>query len=128
MNERRPRDPHVLPVEDPRKSRAVTSFAHSDEQFDRLRFAKKALSILQPSLRVAVYEGHSFEIDRSRPSGPRWAMVAIPKDVSRAHIAWALADLCGVANKPWLIDTLLHTEPQATPDAVRRVEPASRPS
>lgn len=125
MNERRPRDPHVLPVEDRRQK--LTSFAHSDEQFDRIAFAMRALRILQPSLRVAVYEGRGFEIERGRPSGPRWAMVSIPRDASRAHIAWALADLCGAANQPWLIDTVLHAEPPAVRhdasfDAVRRLD------
>ena len=96
----------------------MRSFAGSDEDFDRIAFAMRALAVLEPTLRVAVYEGRSLEVERGRPSGPRWAMVSIPKDASRAHIAWALADLAGVAHKPWMIDTLLRLD--GSSDAARR--------
>ena len=117
----------MAPIEERRAT--LRTFAHSDEDFDRIGFAMKALAVLGPSQRVAVHEGRTLGVEHGRPSGPRWATVSIPPDASRAHIAWVLADLVGVADKPWMIDTLLHL-PSGS-DAERRVRlgvPSSQPS
>ena len=83
---------------------------------DALGFARRALRILAPfALRtttVAVYEGR-FDVrveqgrDWSGDADARWAMVAIPPGASHERIAVTLAELAGVADVPFVIETLL---------------------
>jgi hypothetical protein len=81
--------------------------------FDRIGFAMRALEILKPrDVTVAVYEGRNeVEVERGRAwgRGPKkeWAMVSIPNHASRESIAIALAKLAGVAEVPYVIETLL---------------------
>lgn len=81
--------------------------------FDRIGFAMRALHILKPAhVTVAVYEGkYEVEVERGRAwgrgPGKEWAMVAIPAHASRESIAVTLAQLAGVADVPYVIETLL---------------------
>ena len=85
------------------------------EAFDRLRYAARVLSILAPRVTVALCPG----ADRLRVeeggaperTGGRWAIVSIPTDASRAHIALALARLAGRAADPYMLDVLLAARP-----------------
>lgn len=84
----------------------------SFEDFDRIAFAMHALRLLKPPLTVAVYPRlTSFAVERGRdlsvdPSGT-WAMLGIPSNASRAHIALAVAELAAPEVRPWLLDLLL---------------------
>ncbi|HVK70400.1 MAG TPA: hypothetical protein VM694_38370 [Polyangium sp.] len=88
---------------------------HDSEEFDRIDFAMRALDRLRPKrLRIAVYKTVStVEIetveDLSR-EGYRIASVGIPPHASREHIAYALAELAGVASVPYVVRTLLALE------------------
>lgn len=100
-------DRSVYIVEERRQLRRETKV----EPFDRIAFAMRCLKILDPRMRVAVYEGR-WELTVERGSGsvkPNWATVSIPRDATREHIAFALAELAGVAGQPWVIDTLVGT-------------------
>ena len=107
VDERKPRTAWVR--EDYRR----VVLAERPSSFDRIAFAMRALSILRPkNLTVAVYEGrHEVEVDRGRAwgrgPGKQWAMVAIPSHASRESIVVALAELAGVADVPYVIETLL---------------------
>lgn len=87
--------------------------AGRSSSFDRIGFAMRALAILKPrDLTVAVYEGrYEVEVERGRQwgrgRGKEWAMVAIPSHATREAIAVALAQLAGVADEPYVIETLL---------------------
>jgi hypothetical protein len=86
------------------------------EAFDRLRYAAHILRILKPKkMRVAMYAGQSgLKIHEGRQYGPRegrWAIVSIPPDASRAHIALSLAKLAGRDDEPYLLDLLMKTRP-----------------
>jgi hypothetical protein len=81
--------------------------------FDRVGFAMRALRVLRPEgLTVAVHPGR-WELrvqrgrDWARGDGARWAIVSIPPDASREHIAIAVAELAGVATEPFMIETLI---------------------
>jgi hypothetical protein len=103
-NEFAPEGRYVEFVEDPRE--------HNAERFDRLAYATRVLRLLAPrgmtvvlcpgTERLVVREGK--ELDPSR--APRWAMVSIPPDASRAHIAVSLARLAGRQGEPFLLDVL----------------------
>jgi hypothetical protein len=83
------------------------------EQFNRISYAKRLLRILSPSrMTVALCPGTeklsvSHGADLGHPSGKRWAIVSIPPDASRAHIAVALAKLAGRDADPYVLDVLL---------------------
>lgn len=83
----------------------------SAEQFDRIAFAMRALRLLKPPMTVAVYpRTRSLSVERGRdlstePSGT-WAMLGIPPNASRAHIALAVAELASPEQRPWLLDLL----------------------
>lgn len=83
------------------------------ERFDRLSFALRALALLKPpQTRVAVYTCRSeirIEQGRDLESGPeaRWALVGIPPDASREHIAVALAGLADALHVPYVLDALM---------------------
>jgi hypothetical protein len=98
--------PHVF-VERERR------FEHEDpEPFDRLAFAMRALSLLRlPRMKIAVYTSVSaLRVERGRElADPEagWALVGIPPGASRARIAMALAELAGVAHRPFVVDLLV---------------------
>jgi hypothetical protein len=85
---------------------------HDLETFDRIAFAMRALDILRPKrLRVALYRTRSsmqVEVvkDVSR-EGYRVASVGIPDHASAAHIAYALAEIAGVASVPYAVQMML---------------------
>jgi hypothetical protein len=82
--------------------------------FDRMAFAMRALRRLPlQHMTVAVYSAISalrVESGRSQRSGgteESWAMIGIPPHASREHIAYALAELAGVASVPYTVQLLL---------------------
>ena len=84
-------------------------------EFDRIAFAMRALRRLRPrGLTVAVYEAVStlhIESWRDlRRRGGSQAIVGIPPDASREHIAYALAELAGVESVPYAVQMLLADE------------------
>lgn len=88
------------------------------EEFDRIAFAMRALDILRPKrLRIAVYSAvSSMQIESSRDlkrEGHSFAMVGIPPHASREHIAYALAELAGVASVPYAVQMLLNADKRA---------------
>lgn len=87
---------------------------HRDgREFDRIAFAMRALRRLRPKrMKVAVYQAVAalhVETGRDlrRGEGATWAMVGIPPHASREHIAYALAELLGVAEVPYAVQMLL---------------------
>lgn len=101
------REPH-FELTDPRRR-----VEHYDsEKFDRIAFAMRALDVLRPKrLRVALYRTTSsmqVEVvnDVSR-EGYRVASVGIPDHASAAHIAYALAEIAGVASVPYAVQMML---------------------
>lgn len=88
----------------------------SSEEFDRIAFAMRALALLRPPMTVAVYpktSGLSVEQGRdlcAEPAGT-WAMLGIPPNASRAHIALAVAELAPEGRRPWLLDLLVRAGP-----------------
>jgi hypothetical protein len=80
-----------------------------EERFSRLDFAMRVLDILNPQVHVTLYSAlRHLQIQRGRDfaRGPdaSWALVAIPPKASRYHIAFALAELAGKANHPYVVD------------------------
>jgi hypothetical protein len=85
----------------------------SSDAFDRLAFAMRVLAILRPRMTVAVYarQRHlKIESGRDLANDPNgmWAMVGIPPNASKEHIARALAELAGCANAPFIVDLIAH--------------------
>ncbi len=83
--------------------------ATDEERFSRLDFAMRVLDILNPEVHVTLYSAlRHLQIHRGRDfaRGPdaSWALVAIPPKASRYHIAFALAELAGKANHPYVVD------------------------
>jgi hypothetical protein len=88
------------------------------EEFDRIAFAMRALEILRPKrVRIAVYAAvSSMQIEATedlKREGFRFAMVGIPPHASREHIAYALAELAGVASVPYAVQMLLGADKRA---------------
>ena len=108
--------PHRLHLEDPRRDEA--RFEASDEEFDRLAFAAKAVELLAlRSTRVAICPGQSrlsVEVGRAwgAPQQGRWAMLSVPPTASRRAIALAVASLAQPAGRPYALDLLLGPAPQ----------------
>lgn len=80
--------------------------------FDRIAFAMRALERLRPKrMTVAVYPAvATLRVERGRDlrrDGASWAIVGIPPQASREHIAYALAELVGVASVPYVVQSLL---------------------
>jgi hypothetical protein len=114
-------------VEDPTKPRSAwvreeyrrVVLAERSQNFDRIGFAMRALEILRPAnLTVALYEGrHEVQVERGRAwgrgRGKEWAMVSIPRHATRESIAVTLAQLAGVADVPYVIETLLLADADA---------------
>lgn len=101
------RDTHYEHV-DPRRQLRY----RDPSDFDRIAFAMRALRRLRPArMTVAVYSAVStlhIESWRDlRREGGSQAIVGIPPDASREHIAYALAELAGVASVPYAVQMLL---------------------
>jgi hypothetical protein len=92
--------------------RRARPLLEGEDDFDRVKFAKRLLSLLAPSdVRVVVFASNfdlKVDIGRAHERGPgqRWASVAIPPDASREHIALAIAEIAGVARLPFVLDWL----------------------
>ena len=83
--------------------------ARDAERFDRIEFALRVLDVLRPDMNVTVYEGlQRVKIRRGRDwaVGPNavWAIIAVPANASRYYIAFALAELVGKADQPFVVD------------------------
>jgi hypothetical protein len=87
--------------------------AIASENFDRIRFAMRALELLAPpQMTVAVYPGCAeLRIargrDLSRGEGASWALVGIPRHATRQRIALALAELTGHGGSRFVVDLLV---------------------
>jgi hypothetical protein len=94
-------------------ARAQLDTETSDERFDRVAFARRALELVQPPrTTVAICEGAArmrVESGRAWGRGPgeRWAMLAIPPAASRRAIALAVVELAAHEHRPWALDVLL---------------------
>jgi hypothetical protein len=87
------------------------AFEVSEERFDRLAFAMRALDLVSPSrTRVAVCPGRrGVHVEAGRMWGRaslRWAMLVVPPHASRRAIAVAVASLAE-GHEPWALDVLL---------------------
>lgn len=88
-------------------------YARDARSFDRIAFAMRALRLLRPNhMTVAVYESITTlriesMLDLRRRDGSTQATVGIPPDASREHIAYALAELAGKAEVPYVVELLL---------------------
>lgn len=85
--------------------------AEDPERFSRVEFAMRVLDLLRPSIDVTVYSAaRRLQVRRGRQlsRGPAasWALVAIPPKASRYHIAFALAELAGKAEHPYVVDLI----------------------
>jgi hypothetical protein len=94
----------------------------SNERFDRVAFAERAIAILQPvRTTIAICEGaRRLHVASGRrwggAPGERWAMLAIPPRASRRAIALAVAEIAGArADEPWVFDVLLGDGPLSSP-------------
>jgi hypothetical protein len=92
--------------------RRQTEFRDPGE-FDRIAFAMRALRRLRTrKMRVVVYSTMStLQVEQGndprRGKGATFALVGIPPHASREHIAYALAELVGVASLPYAVQALL---------------------
>ena len=92
--------------------RRQTEFRDGSE-FDRIAFAMRALRRLRTrQMRVVVYTTMStLQVERGndprRGKGATFALVGIPPHASREHIAYALAELVGVASMPYAVQALM---------------------
>lgn len=88
-----------------------------EAEFDRIAFAMRALRRLRTKqMRVVVYATMStLQIEQGRDlrrgEGATFALVGIPPHASREHIAYALAELAGVASVPYAVQALLADPP-----------------
>ena len=87
------------------------------EIFDRLHYASHLLKILSPrALTVALCPGtERLRVEQGAElgdrAGGRWAIVSIPPQASRVHIALTLAKLAGREADPYMLDVLLRARP-----------------
>jgi hypothetical protein len=85
----------------------------SNEAFDRMSFAKRALDLVSPpKTTIALCEGiFRVHVETGRqwgkPDGQRWALVSVPPRASRRAIALAIAELAQSDVRPWVLDVLL---------------------
>ena len=111
------RDDHFLTVE-----ARLSLDSPSDEDFDLIAFAMRLLRLPRPPMSVAVYpRTRDLEVqtgrDLTREDGTLWAMLGVPDNASREHIALAVASLAGVPGPSLLLDLVIgaHAAP-ARPD------------
>lgn len=90
--------------------------ARSSEVFDRIAYAMALLRVLKPEMTVAVYprRRHLLVERGQKPGaeGERFALVGIPPHATREHIASALAELSGDAERPFVVDLLSAGRPE----------------
>ncbi|CAN5397731.1 hypothetical protein BH09MYX1_BH09MYX1_27930 [soil metagenome] len=85
----------------------------SDEEFDRLEFAKRALDLVGPArTRVVLCPGsRTLVVEKGRALGrtspARWAVLYIPVRASRRAIALAALELSEGTATPYALDTLM---------------------
>jgi hypothetical protein len=85
----------------------------SDERFDRIAFAERALALVRPpQTTVAICEGvRRVEIAAGRQWGgapaERWAVLRVPRNASRKAIASAVLDLASGQPRAWALDVLM---------------------
>ena len=112
------------------RERELAEVESSNESFDRLAFAERALRLVRPShMTVALCPGPSgararvkleagrawgrprsapaHAIDPEAPSYARWAILSVPPNASKRAIAVAVAGLAGEAREPYVLDVLL---------------------
>jgi hypothetical protein len=82
--------------------------ARDSESFNRIEFALSVLDLLRPNMDVTVYEGlQRLKIRRGRDwsSGPdaTWALIGVPANASRYYIAFAISELVGKADQPFVV-------------------------
>ncbi len=115
------RGPNSPPAEDDRNDKRLVEFVRDErdydrEAFDRLAYARQLLRLLKVRRRVALCVGtEKIQLDQGGwhglPMQPPWAILSIPPDASRAHIALTIAQLAGRSRDPFLLDTLLRVRP-----------------
>lgn len=85
----------------------------SDERFDRMDFAMRALRLARPpGMTVAVFEARSrvyseSGLDLRRGPDATWGILAVPPHASREDIAVAVVRLAGRAHDPYMLDVIL---------------------
>jgi hypothetical protein len=85
----------------------------SDEEFDRLAFARRAIELVDPSrTRVVLCQGaRAVQLDVGRAWGRkppgRWAVLWVPRRASRRAIALAALELAEGTSSPYALDTLI---------------------
>lgn len=103
-------------LRDPRADRL--NFDASVEEFDRVAFARRLLRLLAPPrLTVAIYEcRRELRVEKGRDFArdARWGVLGVPRSASREHIAFAVAELAGVADRPFIVDLLAATRADET--------------
>lgn len=109
-------DDHYLIVEE---RRALDT--SSSEEFDRIAFAMRALRMLRPDVTVAVYpRARALHVERGRdltgPEGAQFAMLGVPPDASREHIALAVAELADSEPSSLMVSLLLAGTPESRAD------------
>ena len=77
--------------------------------FDRIAYATTLVRILRPRLTVAICPGRS-SLKIERGASP-WALLSIPEDASRAHIAEAVAKIAGRERDPYVMNVLMAARP-----------------
>ncbi len=90
----------------------------SAEAFDRVAFARRALSLVRSKkapelLRVVFCEtAYRVRVETGRQwgqnAGERWAIVSLPAMASRRAIALAMASLASPPHEPYALDVLLN--------------------
>jgi hypothetical protein len=97
------------------EDREQVELEESDEAFDRMAFAQRALDLVRlRRTRVVLCEGHArVRVDHGRSwgkgAGARWAVLSVPRRASRRAIALAVAQLSEGPPGPWALDVLLQT-------------------
>lgn len=101
----------------PRDDKRFVEFVRDEreydrEAFDRVAYASRLLKMLRVPRQVALCVGtERLRVEQGGLPGQAgrkpWAIVSIPPDASRAHIAVAMAQLAGRERDPYVIDVLL---------------------
>jgi len=106
-------------VTDIARERELDGTETSNELFDRMAFAQRAVSLVKPAnMRVAIAESRArvlVEAGRTwgKPEGARWAMLCVPPMASRRAIVVAVAALAGPTTEPYVLDVLLGSDAEA---------------
>ena len=89
---------------------------YDQEAFNRVTYAKELLRVLKVRRRVAICVGtERLQVEQGGlPGVPHlhpWAILSIPPDASRAHIALTVLQLANRARDPFLLDLMLRVRP-----------------